>query len=66
MCLATREADDWRHERAGIVHQHFLRHAAEGRECALDPNEPVFLLRDPEHTRMQPWRMPERRRCGPN
>ena len=25
------------HERAWIVHQHFLRHAGEGRECAPNP-----------------------------
>ena len=26
-----------RHERPRVVHQHLLRHAAEGRECALQP-----------------------------
>ncbi len=47
-------------ERAWIVHQHFLRHAAEGRKCALEPGEPVLLLLRPERTHMQPSRMPER------
>lgn len=49
------------HERAWIVHQHFLRHAAEGRKCTLEPGKPVLLLLGSERTDMQPPRMPERR-----
>jgi hypothetical protein len=41
-------------KRARIVHQHFLRHAAEGRERALEPGEPVLLPLGSERTRMQP------------
>jgi hypothetical protein len=49
------------HERAWIIHQHFLRHAAETHECALEPGEPVLMLLGPERTRMHPSRMTERR-----
>jgi hypothetical protein len=48
-------------QRARIVHQHFLRNAAEGRERALEPGKPVLLLLAPERAHMQPARMPERR-----
>src|SRR4051794_12821680 len=48
-------------KRAWIVHQHFLRHTAEGRECALEPGEPMLLPLGPERTHMEPSRVPERR-----
>ena len=35
-------------ESTRIVHQHDLRHAAEGREGALEAGEPAFLLFVPE------------------
>jgi hypothetical protein len=47
------------HQRPRIVHQHLLRHPAEGRERALQPGEPVLLLLGPERTHMQPARMAE-------
>ena len=49
------------HERARVVHQHLLRHAAKGCECALEAAEPVLLLLGPERPHMQPPRVPERR-----
>ena len=48
-------------ERARIVHQHLLRHAAEGRERALEPGEPALLLLVPEGPHMAPPRVAERR-----
>ena len=38
-------------ERSRIVDQHFLRYAAERREGALEPGEPVLLLLGPRTAR---------------
>src|SRR6185437_5802691 len=48
------------HERPWIVHQHFLRHTAEGRERALEPGKPMLLPLGPERTHMKPSRVAER------
>lgn len=47
-------------ERARIVHEHLLRHAAEACECALEPGEPARLLLNTERASVQPVRVPER------
>jgi hypothetical protein len=47
-------------EGARVVHQHFLRHAAEGRECTLKTRKPACLLLVPERPNVQPPRVPAR------
>ena len=49
-----------RYERPWIVHQHFLRHTAEGRECDLEPGKPMLLPLGPERSHMKPSRVAER------
>ena len=48
-------------ERARVVHQHFLRYAAEGREGTFQAREPALLAFVPECPHVAPPRVPERR-----